>query len=192
MTTVAAIARRGTVHMASDSMANIWDRPIISGVPKIHRHPAAGGGAVLLGCSGDAGLGTLIRSGLKLDAAPAGDDDGQGFADAVALAVTELARDAGLLENGRMSATALLGWHGHLWTISHAVAVRHLDGIAAIGSGEGPAMGAMHALLDTSLTDEQIVRAAVRVGITLDKHSDSPIVYEALTGPQSLAPGSMS
>lgn len=188
MTTIAAIARDGDVHMAADSMANIWDRPVIGGVPKLIRRPAQGGGEVLFGCSGDAAISALIRYGLHLDAVPGPADDPQPFADTVAQAVTELARDTGLLENGRMSATVLMGWHGQLWTLTHGIAVRHPDGIAAVGSGEGPAMGAMYALLSPTVDPARTVVAAARIAITLDRHSDGPVVVAELTEWDSLPP----
>lgn len=182
MTTVAALAVNGEVHMAADSLTNVYDRPIIDGARKIRRKlVGTGGGEALVAVCGDGGLADLIAYQLFLDAAPGVGEDLGPWAAAVAKAVTELAVEAGLTEGGRLDGTLLLGFRGRLWTLTHAQAIPIPDGVAALGSGEGPAMGAMDVLraTDTALAD--VVRAATVVAIGRDKHSAEPVYVESLT-----------
>lgn len=94
-----------------------------------------------------------------------------GWAGAAAQAITELYAEHLLLEGGRMDANLLLAAGGHLWTVTHMQAIPHLDGLGAIGSGEGPALGALHAYLDTGMDPVEAVTAACRIGIELDRYS---------------------
>ncbi len=173
--------------MAADALVTVFDRPVPAGVLKLFRHPAKDGGEVLLGCSGHAALVTILRTGLKLDAVPAADEDGQAFADAVALAVTGLAREHGVTEDGQLDGAILLGWNGRLWTLAHAVAIYHHDGIATIGSGEGPAIGAMDALLALGDDPAGVVKKALSIAINRDRHTAGPVTYEELSAAQSTA-----
>lgn len=186
MTTVAALARDGAVFMAADSMIDVYDRPIHS-VPKIQRHKAADGSEVLIGWSGMAALTTVLDLDLKLRdmRSPTDFASLDAFVLEIARKLTSSAMSAHLAEDGKMSGGFLLGHAGRLWTIFHMLAVPHLDGVAAIGSGEGPAMGAMDALLAasklTALTYEEIVHKAVEIAITRDLHSRGPIQFEVLS-----------
>ena len=165
--------------MAADSMTNVYDRPIIGGCRKILRI-AAGPGEVLVGFCGDVGIPGLMASGLNVDEVPAGGEDPQPWADAVACAATGLAVAAGCVEDGRLAGSLLLGWDGRLWTLVHCGAVPHADGVAAVGSGEGPAIGALDAFLETGMAPGDAVRAAVLIGIRRDRHSAGPVQVEVL------------
>lgn len=82
-----------------------------------------------------------------------------------------------------MDAHLLLGWNGNLWTINHATAIAHPDGTAAIGSGEGPAIGAIDALLAhrPDMAGEDVVTTAVAIAIERDRHSGHPVHVETLS-----------
>lgn len=181
MTTVAALARDGHVWMAADSLINVYDRPIVDGARKIRRLKA-GGGEVLIGGAGESGILALVGNLLTIDAEPDDDQDPNLWAETIAVQVTQLAAEHSLLDDGRMGACLLLGWRGRLWTISHATAIPHADGIAALGSGEGVAVGVMDALLDAGLDlpPVEILGRAVTLAIARDKHSGGPIWVEYL------------
>lgn len=180
MTTVAALARDGFVVMAADSMACVYDRPVL-GFRKIRRLKV-GDGELLLGCSGQAGMPAIVEAHLKVDAEPTDGQDPQPWADTIAHAITELAADHRQLEDGRMDAHLLLGWGGQVWTIGNGVAVHHPDGLAAIGSGEGPAIGAMDALLAAcpDMPPPEVVTRAVRIAVGRDQYSAGSIQVELL------------
>lgn len=109
------------------------------------------------------------------------DSDPRSWAAAIARAITELAVEQGFTENGRMDGNLLLGWNGRLWTITHGQAIFHVDGVAALGSGEGPAIGAMDALLDCDCDrPADVVVTAVRIAIERDKHSAGHVQLEVL------------
>lgn len=176
MTTVAALAADGRVFMAADSCTNVYERPIVGGAHKIRRVPA-GVGSALLGFCGDGGLADTVAADLKLDAEPSeSDEDRQSWASAVARAVTDLAVGAGFIEDGRLSGTLLLAWRGYLWTLSHAHAIPIPDGVAAIGSGEGPAMGALDVLRELpTVSPAAAVRRAVEIACARDRYSMPPL-----------------
>lgn len=181
MTTVAALARDGHVWMAADSLVNVFDRPILDGCRKIRR-VKAGDGEILVGCSAAAGMPSAISAGLKVDTEPTDDQDPQLWAEAIAHAVTDLAFEHHQTEDGRMDATLILGWRGRLWSVWNGVAIPHADGIAAVGSGEGVAIGVVDALLDAGLElpPVEILGRAVTLAIARDKHSAGPIWMEYL------------
>lgn len=184
MTTVAAIARHGAVRMAADTMINLYDRPI-TGFPKICRLPIYGtGGELLLGFARHGGMGTLLRTRVDVPDEPAPDVDPQPWVDQLTLRITEVACRHGLVcneQDGQMDAELLLGWRGRLWSIVHAAAIAHPEGVAAVGSGEGPAMGAMAALLaHTDLPPAEVLHRALMVACQFDRHTAPPIQVEAL------------
>lgn len=181
MTTVAAIARDGAVYMAADSLCNVYDRPVPGAVDKIARMKVAGE-EILVGFSGCAALPGLVAADLDLPA-PTPDADPQVWATAIARVVTAIAVTAGLVSDGRMDAHLILGWAGRVWSINHAFAAAHHDGIAAIGSGEGPAIGAIDAMLATGRTPAATVRAAVRIAAARDRYSGAPFQFEQLGEP---------
>jgi hypothetical protein len=166
--------------MAADSTINVYDRPVPDGARKIRR-VYAGPSVVLVAVAGESGLLALIG---QLQPAPTPDDgeDPQPWAEQVALQVTRLAVDYSLLDEGRMAGTLLLGWRGRLWTLSHATATPHRDGVAALGSGEGPAVGAMDVLLSTcpDMHPAEVVGRAVTVAMARDRHSGGTVWVESL------------
>lgn len=185
MTTVVAFARYGAVHMASDSMANVYDRPIYD-ITKI----IVLRGDVILGFAGAGALPMLMRDKLHIEAlkAEASAQDTQAWADNIARQICRLAADH-LLTNtdGVFDGSAILGHNGHVWTIAHMAAIPHTDGIAAIGSGEGPAIGALdyYAMSATAGDDiECVMRTAVEIAIVRDKHSGGNIQYSCVTTPK--------
>lgn len=185
MTTVVACAVDGTVVMGADTCTNVYERPILNGAQKIVRLSAGDGDEVLLGVAGGGGLVGVLEAGLKLKAAPGDGENPQPWAHAVAVAVYELARDGGLLDGGQLDGHLILGWRGRLWTIAHSVAIPHPDGRAAIGSGEGPAIGALDVLLDRGVPAGEAVYEAVTVGCRRDRYSEPPIQMELLGGTET-------
>lgn len=181
MTTVAAVARDGHVVMAADSLSNIYDRPV-TGVRKLRRCKTAGGCEALFGFSGQIAVGTVLDADLNLQDIPEpADGDLHLWAQTVARKLSAAAVSSHVTDEGKMDGTFLLGYAGRLWTVCHMVAIEHPDGIAAIGSGEGPAMGAMHTLLKhTDFPPQQVVAYAVDLACKLDKHSEPPIWMELL------------
>lgn len=181
MTTVVAAARDGIVAMAADSLTNVYERPIVNGARKIRRIKV-GEGEALLGFCGSGGLTAAVYD-IKFDDEPdpAKDADVAQWAATVAGALQDWAADAGLTEGGRIDGSILLGWRGRLWTISEIQAIPHPDGRAALGSGEGPAIGALDVLLDHLDADlPDAVIEAVKVGINRDRNSAAPFYLEVL------------
>lgn len=170
--------------MAADSLTNVYDRPIIDGARKIRRLQVGEHGEALLAVSGDGGLADLAEFNLNLTKAPSTDEDSdedREFAFEVACSLSELAKDAGLVDDGRLDGNALLGWNGKIWTLTHAQAIPAPDGRAAVGSGEGPAMGALDVLLDiVGAEPAQAVMEAVKVAIHRDRNSAAPFYVEVL------------
>jgi ATP-dependent protease HslVU (ClpYQ) peptidase subunit len=183
MTTVAALALDGEVYMAADSCTNVYERQIIDGARKIRRLPV-GNYEALMGVCGSGGLADLVAYRLELDDSP-GDHPGDvdRWAATVAQAVTELAVEAGLTEGGHLDGHLLLGFRGRLWTIVHSQAIPIPDGVAALGSGEGPAMGVLDTLLG-EVPPSEAVHRAVQVACNRDRNSRPPIYVEALTPQQ--------
>lgn len=175
MTTVVAVARDGLVHMAADSATNVYDRPVL-GVVKIRTHEAKDSARMLLGYAGDGALPSVVAAHLIIDAAPRIEDDDQKhqvWAEAVARAITELAIEHNLTEGGRLTSNVILGFHGRVWTLTHMQAIQHHDGLAALGSGEEPALGAVLAGLALGETDmPKLVHLAVGIACALDRYSD--------------------
>lgn len=190
MTTVCAVARDGVVVMGADSMTNVYDRPVY-GVRKIARVDVKDASAdpanptLLLGIAGDGALANLVNA-LSIDTTPTPDEPCQPWANTVASALTEILVEAGCTENGRIDGNLLLGWRGQLWTISHHQAIPHLDGVAALGAGEGPAIGCLDYGLRIGNRDlAQLVAIAVGIGIDRDKHSGGDITIETIGPVQS-------
>lgn len=180
MTTVVAAAVAGTVYMAADSCANVYERPVIGGIRKLLRLPA-GDEQVLLGVCGSGGLPGCIAANLKIDAVPKPGEDPDAWAHGIACAISQIAVDAGLLDEGKIDGGVLLGFGGRLWTLGHSTACAHPDGRAALGSGEGPAMGALDVLLDDGVSPLTAVRRAAEMGCRRDRYSEPPINVEVLS-----------
>lgn len=176
VTTAVAIARDGVVVMAADSLTNLYERPLPGSARKIVTVPVGDTAAnALIAVCGDGALADILRSDLHLDAAPTDDhDDEQRWASAVARAITDLARDAGVVDNGHLDGTLMLGYRGRLWIITHAQAIPVLDGLAAIGSGEGVAMGAAHVLLQLGGRLTEVATEAIVIASRYDKRGGNP------------------
>jgi ATP-dependent protease HslVU (ClpYQ) peptidase subunit len=182
LTTVLSVARDGQVWMAADSLVSVCDRPMPGAVKKVLRLPA-GDGYFLLGIAGDGALAGLARRFMRVNVVPGAGDDPQEFADDVAQMLTELAREHGILDEGRMDGTLLLGWGGQLWTVVHAQALPHPDGTGAVGSGADAALGAVDALLGVGVQPVEAVVRAVQIAIGRDINSDAPVLVEVLGPP---------
>lgn len=179
MTTVCAVARKGRVVMGADSMTNVYDRPVY-GVLKVRRFPA-GPGECLLGICGDGATADLLTAHLTIPTPPGDSASLQPWALSVAQAVTSVAIEYGILTDGRMDGSVLLGHAGHVWTLSHQQATPHHDGVAAIGSGEGPAIGAIDYGLERGDDNlESLIIRAVLIGMNRDRYSGGTATVETL------------
>lgn len=181
MTTVIAVRRGDEVVMAADSMTNVYDRPVYSAV-KIHRMKTEGGGRVLIGVAGDAAFNSFASIAPTLPAQEA-DETTQEWATGIAAAITHFAFEHRLTnEDGRLDGTLILASRDGIWTITHAHAIHHPDDIAAIGSGEGPAIGALTTALEFGVFRSLAAAAehAVEIAIRFDKHTDGSIRVEQL------------
>ncbi len=175
------LARDGRVWMAADSLVSVCDRPMPGSVRKILRLPVGGGGEVLLAIAGDGALAGLARRFLKIGPAPgSGEDQVADFADQIAQDLSALATEHGVLHEGRMDGMLLLGWGGRVWTLVHAQAIPHPDGLAAAGSGGDAALGAMDALLGLGTEPAEAVVRAVQIAIGRDINSGGPVAVEFL------------
>ena len=173
MTTIVGYAKGPHTILAADSCTNVYERPIHSAT-KIIRHPTASrDGVILLGFSGAGAARALVAQHLTVECLPNMDDpaDRHDWATSVAVAITGIYLDHGLQDGGDMDGHVLLAAQGHLWTIAHNVALSHPDGIAAIGSGEGPAIGALHALTDAGIHPVDACVRAVHYAARLDLHT---------------------
>lgn len=172
MTTVVAFSFGEACVMAADSYTNVYDRPV-DGAQKVIQCTTTDGGYYLLGFASEGAGPSIIRRHLTIHEMPdlRDDDSRNGWANTTAQAITELYADHLLLEQGRMDANLLLGAAGYLWTITHMQAIPHLDGLGAIGSGEGPALGALYAYLNGGMDPVEAVTEACRIGIQLDRYS---------------------
>lgn len=167
--------------MAADSQTNVYDRPVF-GIRKIARL-LVGHCEALLGLAGDGALLALVERAVTDTTKPDAEPDPQRWAAGVAQLVTEISVEAGLAEDGRMDGLLLLGGMGRLWTITHMQAIAHLDGVAALGSGEGPAIGALDALLAYGMKPERAVTKAVQIAIERDQHCGGDLLAERLAAP---------
>jgi len=171
--------------MAADSMINIYERPVVGGARKVRRLKA-GGGEALVGAAGTSGILAVVGNLLTLPDPPAAGEDPAPWAEAVALQATRLAVEHSLLDDGRMDCTLLLGWAGRLWTLSHATAIPHPDGIAALGSGEGPALGAIDAMLalHPDMPPQELLGRALKIATRRDRDTAGPVWLELLPADQ--------
>lgn len=173
MTTVVAYAHGGRCIMAADSMTTVYDRPVATAVKVRHYPTTDGRGGYLLGFAGEGAGPAAVERNHTIESLPDFTDeaDRNAWANAVAHAITEIYLEHALAEGGRMDSHLLLGAGGHVWTITHQQAIAHHDGIAAIGSGEGPAIGALRGLLNVGTDPLEAVRGACEIAISMDRYS---------------------
>ncbi|MGI8666193.1 MAG: hypothetical protein ACR2N4_09210 [Jatrophihabitans sp.] len=192
MTTVCAVARDGRVVMGADSASICYSRPTLGQVklmvlPIEDASANPDNPAVLIGMAGASAMKDLVRSELRVPPAPAPDDDPQPWAARIAQQITALMRDHSLLNSdGGLDGNALLGWSGHVWTISTSGAVLAAEGIAAIGAGEEAAMGALYAidtwprLMGEGESVDNAVRSAVVIANHLNIYSAGPVLVMSI------------
>jgi ATP-dependent protease HslVU (ClpYQ) peptidase subunit len=164
--------------MGADSATNVYDRPIIDGARKLRRLQV-GAADCLIGCCGAGGMADVI--GYRLgEMLPTDVDDIDRWAAGVAWAANALCIEVGLTEGGRQDGSLLLGYAGRLWVLSEVQAIRIPDGVCALGSGEGPAMGVLDVLLEQGSDPGCAVEKAVEIAIHRDRHSQGPVYLEHL------------
>lgn len=183
------LAVHSGVWMAADSLTSVYDRPV-HGAVKILRLPITGGRHLLLGFAGNAGMPGLARRVWDPDVElPDQLEDLQPWCNALASALTAPMVDAGMVADGLLDGNFLLGVPGRhagleptLWTLGHHMAIRHPDSRGAVGSGEGPAIGALDALLSCGVSPQDAIRQACKTAITRDRWSGYPVDVVWLTG----------
>lgn len=179
MTTIVGYARGRHTLMAADAVTNVYDRPVYSAEKILSCTTVGKDGSYLLGFAGEGAGPSVIRRRHSVACMPDFTDqaDRNGWAASIASAVTEIFLEHQLVDQQRIDGTALLAAGGFLWTLTHHQAIAHPDGMAAIGSGEGPALGALHALIGAGRTPAKAVLKACEVGILLDRYSGGePVV----------------
>lgn len=186
MTTIVGAARGGVVFMAADSVTNVYARPIVAGARKIVRVRTMWA-EMLFGVAGDAGVGQLLET-LTFNEPTHNvpfptPQQAESYATDVARVITRGAIQHNLTtDGGRLGSDVLFGWAGKLWTLSHMCSIPHPDGVGAIGTGEGPAIGALDALLAGGMEAPNAVVKACSIGIERDRYSEGPIQFEQLVG----------
>ena len=178
MTTVVAVAQGHEVWMAADTMTNIYDRPVYT-ARKIRRI-TTDSGDILLGISGDGALADMIEHRVEYPVLT--DKHFDAWATEIAIAISKQGVAEGLADDGRLGGNLILGVQGRLWTLVHMQAVAHDDGMAAIGTGEGPAIGALEILLKLGEKPEFAVQQACEIGIARDRYSGGDVTAEHLAG----------
>jgi hypothetical protein len=183
MTTVVGLATEDGVWMAADSGTNVYDRPV-GGAMKLLTLPLADEKTAVLGISGNAGMPAMVRRVWATDSnLPEADHLLDDWCAALATNLTVPMVEAGMTDpDGQLDGTFLLGLPATsndgptLWTLEHHMAIRMPDGRGAVGSGEGPAMGALDALLDASrLSPQFAVTRACGIAIERCRFSVGPV-----------------
>jgi ATP-dependent protease HslVU (ClpYQ) peptidase subunit len=189
VTTVAAVAAAGSVWMCADSMTNVFDRRMPGAARKIMRLEARSV-PMLIGTSGNAGMTGRLRAAWNAEEAPllpneASAEQLQDWADEVSTLLTQPILDAGMVDaDGRMDGHFLLGAAGNIWTIYHHAAIRHADGRAAVGTGEGLVLGALDVMLGAGEAPEVALQRAVEIACARDLWSGLPMQFEVLPAAQ--------
>lgn len=183
MTTVVALADERGVWMAADTMTNVMDRPILGWARKIIRLETSDGSPALIGIAGNAGMVSKIRQawGEGVPAVPADPDEQTAWADDIAASLTIPMVEAGMVDEvGQLDGHLLLAVPGLVWTLSHHLAILSPDGRAAIGTGEGPAMGALDAFLQLESEPRLAVEWAATIACNRDRWSGFPLQLESI------------
>lgn len=183
MTTVVALADQRGVWMAADTLTNIYDRPVRGWARKILRLPVGElGGEVLFGISGNSGMASMARSvwGDGFPDPPDDPDEAQLWAEDISSALTKPMIEAGMVEEGRLDGNFLLGYPGGLWTLQHHLAIWCPEGRGAVGSGEGPGIGALDALLTFDVPPCRAVEMAAAIACSRDRWSGLPLQIESV------------
>ena len=174
MTVIAAMVHDGRVWMAADSGAtSSGDGQRWPNIRKITRLPLDDGTHALIGCAGMVSFSQLFANGvITITDGPRGSRDADVWAYTVAQALTEVAatsKPSLVSDEGGLNGEFLLAHKGRLWALDANSALR-VNTYAAIGSGSGYAMGAMHALFpkareDRLLGGSDTVRRACQAAI---------------------------
>lgn len=171
MTVIAAIATPTHVVMGSDIMADYGGAVILKASSKVFALKASDGERVLIGAAGNIGLGPLVRQGVVIESTPdpSDVDATDEWASTIATAISGVCADATppmtVTTDGAASGLdgmLLMAWRQHLWYVTTHAAFRAESGVAAVGSGDEAARGAMHAALDYGASAEDAVNSGIR------------------------------
>ena len=184
MTVIAALAHEGSVFMAADTVAST-DRRWYN-THKIVRKTVAGR-PMLLAFAGRAPIRNAIQNELHVIGAPKRSEGEQvldEWAHEIAAAITDLLYSANppIGKDDSLGGNGLLAYQGCLWTIE-ANAADRCELFEAIGSGEGYALGALHALqsADLLLNDpKRSVTTAIEAASRWEPCCGGPIDIEVI------------
>lgn len=142
MTVVVAVTDGSRVEIAADSMT-VDGAGYTTTVDKLVVLPDR---RIVAGAAGRAAVTGLLASALRTADDPTVDtaDD---WAQNVAVTVSAAAVEAGLTDDeGGPEFQAIVAWEHRMWLIGDRCALPVRERYAAVGSGAGPALGAMHVL----------------------------------------------
>lgn len=173
MTTVAALAYGGDVWMVGDTATTLRGNRLAGSLRKVLQFSVGDDTSALLGVSGDGALAHLAQRVLADVAAPGRDVDA--WAHRIASVLTLVAVRNGLVDDGRIAGTMLLGYAGKLWALTHHQALPIPDGYTAVGSGGDIALGVLAAMapqVNGPHIAVKVVRDAVLIAGRFDLHTD--------------------
>lgn len=171
MTVIAAFATDDHVVMGCDTRYDYSGTGLYAQHGKIGTLTASDGGEVLIAASGNGSLLSVVLRDLKIDGIPNPSDpaDADRWADAIAVAITDLIADAKpsvLSTNegvGHIDGTFVVAWRQYIWWIYTHTAVRVQGPVLAIGSGAEVALGSLNTSIALGAKPEDAVDMAVRL-----------------------------
>lgn len=161
MTCIVSVVERGRVHMGADSMVTEGDTVIVSRDPKVWQS-----GPCVVGACGDAAWWELLRDRVQWDRMSRCESERE-FRRELLDEIRQRAKALGIDLRGEdddddsVSGSALVGVGGALYLCDHYLTVtRVAEPFASIGSGSGPALGALF------VTQGQPVRKRLTLALT--------------------------
>lgn len=183
MTVIAAATDGTNVWMAADSGSEVADRVFRRAGSKVLRLQV-GDSEALVGVAGRSVLRPLfdkVKIGGEPD--PASDADCDAWAQAIAVAWTELAMELQpqpVDQGGSLDGCAILAFAGRLWYVTENEAERVGESFAACGSGASAALGAFHAVArQTGRSVAVDVQLAADAACRYSQGCYLPVVYES-------------
>lgn len=147
MTAIVAVVERGKVYLGADSMVTSGDTVIVSRDPKVWQS-----GPCVVGACGHAAWWELLRDSVqweRVSRATTERDFRRELLAEIRVRASDVGidlRDDGEGDDDSVSGQALIGVGGALYQVDHYLtASRIAEPYAAIGSGQGPALGVLYA-----------------------------------------------
>lgn len=147
MTAIVAVVERGKVYLGADSMVAAGDSVIVSRDPKVWQ-----AGPCVVGACGHAAWWELLRDRVEWDRVSRCESEREFRRELVdeirsrAQSIGIDLRDDGEGDDDSVAGQALIGVGGALYLTDHYLTVTRVsEPHAAIGSGQGPALGVLYA-----------------------------------------------